>query len=120
MGKTTCTLCGHVNSKAQTNGKVETVRPPIIIDEPKKENQPVRKEPIKRSRPAPVQKAKPDKAQVRQTVKGEKKYASRVMARGRVTIPKQVREMLDVGEGDALIFKVAEGVITVMKVQKDT
>ncbi len=44
-------------------------------------------------------------------------YKTRVRAKGQVTIPNQVRELLNVAEGDGLIFYVKEGRVIVEREQ---
>ncbi len=44
-------------------------------------------------------------------------YKTRVRAKGQVTIPNQVREMLNIEEGDGLIFYIKEGRVTVEREQ---
>jgi antitoxin MazE len=44
-------------------------------------------------------------------------YKTRVRAKGQVTIPNQVREVLQVEEGDGLIFYVKEGRVMVEREQ---
>ncbi len=44
-------------------------------------------------------------------------YKTRVRAKGQVTIPNQIRELLNVAEGDGLIFYVKEGRVVVEREQ---
>jgi AbrB family looped-hinge helix DNA binding protein len=44
---------------------------------------------------------------------------SSVTSKGQVTIPKDIREALDVSEGDKVIFQADGDTVTLRKVQKD-
>ena len=42
---------------------------------------------------------------------------SRVSSKGQVTLPKKVREAIGVGPGDAVAYDLAEGVVTVRRLE---
>lgn len=42
---------------------------------------------------------------------------SRVSSKGQVTLPKRVREAIGVGPGDAIAYDVAEGVVTLRRLE---
>ena len=46
-------------------------------------------------------------------------YSSRVMERGRVTIPRQIRDALNLKEGDYIVFGIKEDTITVVRSRKN-
>jgi len=44
-------------------------------------------------------------------------HISRVSSKGQVTLPKKVREAIGVGPGDAVVYDVSEGVVTLRRVE---
>lgn len=45
---------------------------------------------------------------------------STITAKGQTTVPKSVRQTLGVGAGDRVAFRVANGVVTVHRVEEET
>ena len=44
-------------------------------------------------------------------------FKSRMRARGQITLPNQIRELLNVGEGDGIIFYVRDGQVVIEREQ---
>jgi len=49
-----------------------------------------------------------------------KERVARITSKGQVTIPADLRRELGVGEGDSVVFRSADGIITVASARKPT